>query len=657
MHWRRATRRRTVFVLLAVALPVLMAGSASGADALWQSRGPFGGTVSLLVVDQAHPGTIYAAGSEHGLFKTTNGGRSWRPLESRSGVEAVAVDPKAPSTVYLGTVRLYVGGGRTPQLFKSQDGGRTWRPSGAGLGGASIGEIAIDPLNPAVLYAGTTSDAVTYGSRGVFKSTDGGRRWRLASRGLGRDVEVEDLAINPVRTSTVYVATWDGVFRTTNGGGRWKPVSEGFGDVQVTDLAIDPRTPSTLYAVGGNVDDDISAVFKSTDAGETWRSITPRVDTNFGAVAVHPSIQHVVFVASGRGVFRSADGGRSWIAPSASVGLGDASVWALAVHPHLPTLYVGTKFRGAFKSVDSGRTWRPANRGLVARSIYAVAVDPRNALTVYAGTDGDGVFKSSDGGRSWDNGYPAGPAAIIETLSIDPRRPRTVYAGTWDGIFRSWNGGRSWQRASKGMERNHEAPRVLALAIDPLNPSIVYAGTEYRGLFKSVNGGRSWRPVNDGIDAKDVGEVAIDPRRPSTVWAGGWNGRLYKSTDAGESWRRVPIRFKGASSIAFDPQRPATLYIATWSGVVKSVDGGDSWRPTGLKGGGGSLVIDPRDSAVIYSLSRAGVARSRDGAENWQPFNRGLTSRYVMTLAIASSGGVLYAGTYDSGVFDYRLHD
>jgi photosystem II stability/assembly factor-like uncharacterized protein len=557
--------------------------------------------------------------------------------------------------MYVGIVRQYVGGGRTPQLLRSRDGGRSWQPSASGLRGASVSAIAIDPKTPTVLYAGTSVDAALYNSPGVFRSADAGKTWRLASRGLASDPDIDELVINPLQTSTLYAVTFDGVFKTTTSGRRWRSVMNGLGSMVVRDLAIDPRAPSTLYAVAENHDDDedVGEVYKTTDAGESWHAITPRSDTAFGQIAVHSSTGAVV-VASHGGVYRSTNGGRTWTGPSGT--LGDASIWVLALHPRSSTVYVGTNFRGVFRSADSGQTWRATNRGLVARSIYTLAVDPRSALTVYAGVDGDGVFKSTDGGGSWDNGFPAaGPAGLVEALAIDPKRPDKVYAGTWEGVFRTGNGGRSWQRSSAGMERNYEAPRVLALAIDPANTSTVYAGTEYRGLFKSLNGGKSWRKASKGLTAADVGKIAVDPRNPSTIWASGWNGRLYKSTNAARSWKRIPVPFKGATSIVFDPRQPKTIYAGSWTEVFRSDDGGGTWQPTRWKPSAGLLVIDPSDPNRMYAVAQDGVVRTTNGGRTWQPFSQGLTSRYLVALTIGPGGRLLYAGTYDSGVFGRRI--
>jgi photosystem II stability/assembly factor-like uncharacterized protein len=639
---------------VAVLASLLASGAARSGTGVWgPSLGPFGGDVSVLAISPAAPRTLYAASPTHGFFRTTDGARNWHALSAPGeSLAAIAVDPRTSSTVYVGTVRIYVGGRVGPTLFRSVDGGRSWQPRSAGLQGASVAQLAIDPKDPRVLYAGTTSDTVRNRERGVFKTADGGRSWHAANRGLGRSADVRALAIDPSDTSTLFVGTSKGVYKSQDAGRSWKAMRSGIGGATVPEIEVHPRKTATVYAVVDYYDEQ--ELFKTTNGGTTWQSSSRGLDADFiYGVAVDPVHQKTVFAATSKGVFKSTDGGGHW--RRASTGISSAQVLDLAVSPEGSAIYAATSFHGVFTSTDAGGRWRVANRGLVARSIDAVAVDPRSPLTVYAGSNGDGVFKSTDGGRSWQPwDYGVGLLGTVEALAIDPRRPTTVYAGTWNGVVRSRDGGRSWHAITAGMERDYEAPRVQTIVIDPRSPSILYAGTEYRGVFKSVNGGDSWRAVNNGLGRIDIGELAIDPNQPSSLWAVGWNGNLYKSVDAGERWKRVLLPLEGANAIAIHPKRSPTLYVSTREGILRSSDGGRTWRTT-LPGYVGAAFIDPRHTANVYALTGRGVSRSTDGGRTWRPFDRGLTTPYVVSLTIAPTGRVLYAGTYDAGVFDYRL--
>jgi hypothetical protein len=214
----------------------------------WTSNGPEGGTIRALAIDPVTTATVYT-GTGGGVFKTTDGGASWSPMNSgltNTRVQALAIDPVTPATIYAGTY----GGG----VFKTTDGGANWLPMNSGLTNTNVNALAIDPVIPATIYAGTGYSPY-FPSIGVFKSTDGGASWSPMNSGLtGTDVRA--LAIDPVTTATVYAGTYgDGVFKSTNAGASWSPMNSGLTNTIVQALAIDPLTPATIYAgtYGGGV--------------------------------------------------------------------------------------------------------------------------------------------------------------------------------------------------------------------------------------------------------------------------------------------------------------------------------------------------------------------------------------------------------------------
>jgi len=208
--------------------------------------------VEALVIDPQSPGTIYAGTFEYGcegfcLFKSTNGGRSWTPTGRTPDVLSLAVDPRTPSTLYAGTY----GSG----IFKSEDGGDSWRAINVGLTGNFVPSMVIDPLTPTTIYAAPVGyPSGPYPVGGVFKSTDGGETWNAANRGLTAD-SVRELAINPRNPSTLYAGTPVGIFKSSNGGDSWTAMNDGLSNTDVLSLAIDPADPDRLYAgtAGGGI--------------------------------------------------------------------------------------------------------------------------------------------------------------------------------------------------------------------------------------------------------------------------------------------------------------------------------------------------------------------------------------------------------------------
>ena len=288
-------------------------------------------------------------------------------------IYSLAIDPVTPAILYAG---VYGGG-----VFKTTDGGWNWYSANAGLSSVVIMSLVIDPKTPTTLYAGT-------GNRGVFKSTDGGANWNVTNIGL-KNSTVEALAIDPTTPTILYAGTsGDGVFKSTDGGANWNAANIGMTNAYVSVLVIDPTVPTTVYA--GTLD----AVFKSTDGGANWSA----------AITELTGI-HVV---------------------------------SLAINPIMPTtIYAGTYSRGVFKSTDGGANWSAAYTGLEwSMDILALAIDPTIPTTIYAGTFNRGVFKSTDGGGSW-RVFSAGLTAnVVNALVIDPKMPTTLYSGTWyHGVF------------------------------------------------------------------------------------------------------------------------------------------------------------------------------------------------------------------------------
>ena len=243
----------------------------------------------------------------------------------------------------------------------------------------------------------------------------------------------------------------------------------------VNALAIDPKTPSTIYA--GTY---YYGVFKSTDGGNSWAwsnvGLTYNTpERNIGAIAIYPKTPSIICAGTkGAGAFRSYDSGYSWI--RGSLGPIDGYVDALAIDSLTPSaIYAGTE-GGVFKSTDHGASSWDINTGLTNTHVNALAIDPITPSTIYAGTD-SGVFKSTNGGNVWIN--TGLTSTYVNALAIDPKTPSTIYAGIMGGVFKSTNGGGTWSVMNTGLTNTF----VTALAIDPKTPAKIYAGTYGGGVF------------------------------------------------------------------------------------------------------------------------------------------------------------------------------
>ncbi len=454
--------------------------------------------VSALAIDPSSPDTIYAGvfgTSTDGVFKSTDGGASWtNSVLFNTPVLAMVIDPSDPAILYAGT-----GDG----IFKSTNGGQSWTAVNSGLTAVDVIEdlpaaivltLAIDPSNSTTLYAGTLAN-------GVFKSTNGGQNWTAASSGLpavalfgipGILPVVTSLAIDPSNPATVYAGVTageltDGVFKSTDGGQSWTAVNFDLTPTSVFALVLDPASPATIYA--GTFG---KGVFKSSTGGQSWAAINSGLAAAVvPALALDVSSPGTLYAGTGNGVFKSTNSGQSWIA--ANSGIRNALVTALAVDPTNPaTVYAGTGIpggsgsTGVFKTTDGGASWTaahsdiplvPAPDGSFSKgssTVYSLGIDPASPDTLYSGTISGGVFKSIDGGRSWATAnsglasmltFPGLTGVFVVPLAIDPANPATIYVGTFgSGVFKSTDGAATWQPTTVIQAGT---PQVSALTVGP----------------------------------------------------------------------------------------------------------------------------------------------------------------------------------------------
>jgi photosystem II stability/assembly factor-like uncharacterized protein len=635
--------------LVAVLLTAAGAKSISNpgtAGNLWISRGPVGGEIQALVLDPRNPATLYAGSRGGGVYKTSDGGFTWNTVNNGLGslfVRALAIDPRPAGAIYAGTD----GDGRSG-IFKSTDGGNTWSPTG-GSGPQCATALAVEPRNPATVYAATCGTA-------VVRSTDGGNTWTDASSGLKGKI-TQTLVIDPQSPENVYLGTRGGVFKSSDGGGTWGDANQGLANLDVQSLLVDPKNAAKIYAGthGG--------AFRSINGGTTWEAI-PNIPTNSAvqSLALDTQTSNTIYAGiwgdGGSGVFKSTDGGANW--SPMIFGLTDRNVTALVLDPQNPiTVYAGTNAFGVFKTTSGGVSWNEANSGMTNSYIHALAVDPQDSTKVYAGASDQlsGIYQSSH-----DEGKMSLviESVAVNALAIDPQHSATFYAGTDGlGVLKSSDGGGTWTGLSNGLTNSF----VRSLAIDPTSPATLYAGTPAGGLFKTANGGTDWTAANEGLPDAETHSLAIDPQNPATIYAGtaGWG--IFKSVNAGANWSAVnegitpPADGLNVYALAVDPSSHTTVYAGIYgAGVFKSTDGGTNWRAAnnGLTNFNvRALAIDALNPATIYvGTTGGGIFKSMDGGTDWAPFNDGLPNLDVYALATdPHNPGVVYGGTNGNGVF------
>jgi photosystem II stability/assembly factor-like uncharacterized protein len=570
-----------------------------------------------LAIDPVTPTTLYTIGQigpngNSDVFKSTDGGASWSRSIPLFAFD-LTIDPHAPETVYAGP-------------FKTTDGGTTWTQMNVGGTGTIVTELAIDPADSSIVYAGTRGG-------GVFKSTNAGNSWTPVNTGL-TGLFVRTLKIDPRSPGTLYAGLEDGaVFKTTNQGATWTPINSGLPPSRIgqsgpawgiDSLAVDPETPTIVYAATQH-----NGVFKTVNGGDQW-SRTTLSSIRVFSIAVDSTASKVYVGEDGARVYTRSDKGEWTFADLNPTPLPIPSirVSVVALDALVPTTAYATA-GGLLKTTDGGATWSPVLGG----PVFTVALDPIVPSTLYAG--GNGARKSLDGGATWteiNQGLGGGP---LQLLAVDPQAPTTLYAGFGGfavlfgngALYKSVDGGSNWALAMDGL------PSAGALAIDPQVTSTIYAGDRGSRVFKSINGGESWSLSSTGLPTYNVVALAVHPEAPSIVFAGTYGGGVFRSTDGGASWSPMNDQPPNllVRALAIDA-RSSTLYAGTDGGGVFTIGVPAQFPLTVTKTGHGvgTVVSSPQ-----------GIDCGSDCTEQFAQFAAGAT----VTLTATPAAGIVTGWT------------
>lgn len=634
----------------------LLAAVAVVAQPVWKELGPapttgFGGAagrVSAIVCHPTDPGLYYVSGADGGVWKTTDAGATWKALTDHmptTSMGALAMDPSNPAIVYAGTGEANFANHSRYGLgiFKTTDAGATWAHLGqSAFAGRCISKIVIDPASTSTLYAGVTRA--------------GGFPELAAAKG------------HPQGAGPL------GVFKSTDAGVSWT-LLPGLPDLSTTDLALDPTQPATIYAAVGHIfGAPENGIYKSIDAGATWNKLGTGLPTGLVgriSIAIAPSSPQRLYAlycnpssASGggattRGAFRTDDGGASWVSlpiPSMQATYG----WFLncvGVHPTNPS-------QAFFGGLDLVRTNNSGSSfGFVTPQHvdqHAIAWDAAGRLL--AGDDG-GVHRSADAGNSW-TGLNTGLGTIqfYAGLSTHPADPIQVLGGLQDnGSVLRKTDTKTWTHVTGGDGGWTQ--------INQANPLTMFAEAQGTGnLYRSLNGGNSFGTSSSGINGGDrncfLPPYLVDPNNPSRMLYA--THRIYQSTNNGGSWTAISGDLTlGAGAIralAIAPSNSSYVYAATNDGrILRSTNAGANFTPIVEDNPGWprvtrELFIDPTDERIVYrGIAAFGidqVLRSVDAGATWTPLDGDLPDVPVNIVVadVRAPVPVIFAGS-DAGLF------
>jgi photosystem II stability/assembly factor-like uncharacterized protein len=611
-------------------------------------------TVSCLLVCSAFGQPTYDAALKNLKF------RSIGPAQMGGRIDDLAIVESDPAVIYVGAA---AGG-----IFKTVNGGMTWRAIFEDQPNPSIGDLALSPSNPSILYVGTgepnNRQSSSWGN-GVYKSMDGGTTW--THLGLDATHHIGRIVVHPSDPNTVYVAAqgdlWGpnkerGVYKSTDGGATWTQTLYVNEDTGANDIAIDPQSPNILYATmyqrrrtafGFNGGGPGSGIYRSADSGSHWAKLThglpPKGDLGRCALDIYRRNSNIVYALVQHetlgGVYRSEDKGETWTRMS-DTNPRPSYFSQIRVDPN-SDLRIWMGGVNIYFSEDGGKTFTQNRFERVHSDVHAIWIDPANSNHLVIGNDG-GVWVTRDSGRAWDHLNNIALGQFYE-VAFDFQTPYHVCGGLQDNY--SWCGPSSTaQQLGIGNEDwiTVQGGDGFYNRIDPSDPNIIYAESQDGNLSRRdlrTSESKSIRPPEPNDQAPRYrfqwnSPLMISPHDPKTIYYGG--NHLFKSTDRGDTWEvlgedlttgadrnkqtifgtvadiHTLSRNDGVTAwpcitaIAESPVKAGVLWVGTEDGLVQmSRDGGKSWsnvvpRIVGLPKGGYVSRIEPsrKEAGTAY---------------------------------------------------------
>ena len=605
----------------------------------WRLIGPEGGNVRSLAYDPGDPNRILLGTSAGQLFVSQDGGSSWTifahlGLGDDYVVDHIVFDPTNPATVYAAAWGLFndnEGG-----VFRSDDGGRTWREL-MGAHGKSIRALAMAPSDHNTLVIGALD--------GVFRSNDGGTTWERISPENTAAIENHSslknfvsVAIDPQNPDVIYAGTRHLPWKTTDGGANWHNLKEGIlDDSDVFSIIVDPKVPSRVYASA------CSGIYKSDNGAEVFHRVQglPHSAIRTRVLKQDPQRPSVVYAGTTGGLWKTADGGTKWELVSSP----DVIVNDVLIDPRNPNrVLVATDLRGVLASDDGFAHYVSSNRGFSHRVVDAVLVDRQDPNRLYVGVANDkeqgGLFLSDDVGKSWRQSSRG--LAGRDVLSLQQAEHGALFAGTNHGIFRLESLTGSWvpMKMIRG-PMPEEQPKAAEAEPSP-------AASQHKSSKTAAAGKRNSSVAKAKAPAEPLIPLANAPRVRSLqigekAWFAATDDGLFVSVDQGERWYGQEVQGEREFS-AVNSYDDGIVTLAGLKGAYLSHDNGKTWTSVVLPkyvSGVYNLTLTP--GAVLWLGTAQGALRSTDGGQTWQYMLGGLPKNDVLAVRYDINGQRLLA--------------
>ena len=683
----------------------------------WRNIGPNRGGRSIASAGSpSRPNEYYFGAVGGGLWKTTDGGLTWRPVTDgkikSSSVGAVAVSESNPDVVYIGMGETEFRGNimQGDGVYKSTDAGKTWTHVGL-ENTQAISRIRVDRKNPDVVYVAALGHPYAPNpDRGVFRSRDGGKSWnKILFR--NDSTGAVDLSLDPNEPNTLYAALWQvyrtpwsmwdggagsGLFKSTDGGDHWTEITRNpglpGGIVGKIGVSVSGADSKRVYAI---IENDSGGVFRSDDAGATWKktNIERKLRQRafyYSRIYADPKNRDRVYVLN-TGFFRSDDAAVKFDTVLSPPHGDQHDLW---IAPNDNQRMINSNDGGGNVSTNGGHSW--TGQGYPTAQPYHVAITADYPYHVCGAQQDNSTFcePSSDWfqirGPNRGTGdffyYVGGGESGY--IAPNPANPDIFYAGSQGALLTRYNRRTGQIRDVQVYPRFFSGEPASALperwqwtypiVFSPVNPRILYTSSQH--LWKTVNEGQTWMRISPDLTRADPntlglsgGPITHDMNGPeiygtiftiapsrhdtSTIWTGSDDGLAYITRNGGRTWTNVTPKdlppFSRISLIEASPHDPGGAYLAakryqlddrapyiyrthdygkTWTKIVKGIRGDDYAH---------AVREDVKRKGLLFAGTEHGVYVSFDDGDNWQSLSLKLPDTQVPDLAVTENDLVI----------------
>ena len=618
-----------------------------------------------------------------GVFKSTDAGKTWKHmgLAESYTISRIVVDPKNPDVVYVAASGHEWTYNNERGVYKTTDGGKTWQKVLFVNDQTGAIDLVMDPSDTETLYAATWqrirlrwNDPRTrpdYTGSGIHKSTDGGKTWKQINTGLPEPKYRGRIGLDIARTNPKVLYAFVDNYQQAG---------------SLDSNLVDSYGRPSSGAIRG------ASVFRTDDGGNAWKQVSGQVDSTrkymerhsatygwvFGQVRVDPNDENTVYTM-GLGLNVSTDGGKTFL-PVRGMHGDHHGLW---IDPDNSNYLVNVNDGGANVSYDKGKTWKTFVDKIPATQFFNIAFDMDTPFKVYGSVQDYGSFRGViDLSRGRDKvpavKFDPAPGGEGSTHAIDPTNPAIVYsAGFYGTITRTdvvKNVSKRLLPRTFDDEPKMRGEWVAPFMISPHNSNIIYHGMQY--ILKSVDQGNTWEQISPDLTyntAAEMGDISYhtlttiseSPLKFGLIYAGSDDGKVHMTKDGGKHWQEImeglPYQ-KWVSRMVASAFDLGTVYM-TQTGkrdddftpyIWKSTNFGKTWVDIskGIPLGPVNVIReDPRSKDILYVGTDHGVYVTKDGAKTWEVLGSNLPMTYVLDLVVHPRENFVIIGTHGRGVW------